>query len=58
MPKHGKGPKDVLYRTYGRWQRGKYQRIPSGIRGSDHKLGHRKTPRQLKFGFEQPSSAR
>lgn len=58
MRKHGKGPKDVLYRTYGRWQRGEYQRIPSGIRGSDHKLSQRKSPKQLKFGFDQPSPTR
>lgn len=58
MPTHGKGPKDVLYRNYGRWQRGKYQRIPSGVRGSDHKLSLRKSSRQLDFGFERPGSAR
>jgi hypothetical protein len=58
MVAHGKGPKDVLYREYGRWQRGRYQRIPSGIRGSGNKLGYRQSRKQLKFGFEQPGAAR
>lgn len=58
MRKHGKGPKDVLYKGYGRWQRGRYQRIPTGVRGSGHKLGFRSSRLQLKLGFEQPGSAR
>jgi hypothetical protein len=58
MGKHGKGPKDVLVKAYGRWQRGQYQRIKITIRGSGHKLGFRSSRHQFKFGFEQPGTAR
>lgn len=51
MVTHGKGPKIVPVRTYGRWQRGYFRRVKTFIRGLDHKLSVRKSIRQLCFGF-------
>lgn len=51
MPKHGKGPKLVLVRRYPRWKSGRRERVGESRRGHDHKLGYRRTPRQLDFGF-------
>jgi hypothetical protein len=52
MRKHGKEPKLVFVRRYPRWQKGKREYVDEFRRGHDHKLGHRKTNKQLDFGFE------
>lgn len=51
MVTHGEGPKDVLVRSYGRWRRGRYERVRSASRGSWHRLRLRFSPHQLHFGF-------
>jgi len=58
MHKHGKGPKDVLVRKHAKWMRGRRIRIETSIRGAGHKLGFRRVPFQLDFGFERPGMAR
>lgn len=42
MQTHGKGPRDVLMKGYGQWQRGRYRRVKTSIRGSRY-------PNQLIF---------
>lgn len=49
MVTHGKGPKDVFVRSYGRWRRGHYERVPSAPRASWHKLRLQSSPDQLAF---------
>lgn len=48
---HGKGPKDVFVRSYGRWRRGRYERVCSAHRGSWHQVSLNPSPDQLDFGF-------
>jgi hypothetical protein len=52
MHNHGKGPKLVRVRRYPRWLRGRREYVDEFRRGHDHKLGHRKTNKQLRFDFE------
>jgi hypothetical protein len=52
MHHHGKGPKLVFVRRHPRWLRGKRKHVEEFRRGHDHPLGHRKTNKQLDFGFE------
>lgn len=58
MLSHGKGPKDVLVRRYPRWKGGKRELVPTALRSVSPKLSHRKSSKQLDFGFEQPGTAR
>jgi hypothetical protein len=58
MQTHGKGPKDVLVRLYARWKRGKRELVPMALRSVSPKLSHRKSSKQLDFGFDQPGVAR
>lgn len=58
MHTHGKGPRDVLVKGYGRWQDGQFRRVRSALRGIRPKLSLRPSRDQLKLGFEQPSPAR
>jgi hypothetical protein len=51
MVDHGDGPKDVFVRSYGRWRKGRYQRVQSALRGSWHRISLRLSPDQLSFGF-------
>ena len=56
---HGKGPKDVLVRTYARWRRGKRERVQTALRASWHRLSLRASKDQLVLGFDdraQPGS--
>ena len=46
---HGKGPKDVFVRSYGRWRYGRYERVGYARRGSQHRLSLRLSPDQLTF---------
>jgi hypothetical protein len=57
MPKHGKGPKDVLVRSYARWKAGKRERVSKALRASWHRLSLRASDGQLVFGFYQSGSA-
>jgi hypothetical protein len=52
MVTHGKGPRLVLVKTYGRWQRGHFRRVKTFIRGLGRKLSLRSSTRQLCFGFD------
>lgn len=51
MVEHGKGPKDVFVRPYGRWRKGRYERVRSAYRGSWHRMRLCLSPEQLHFGF-------
>ena len=51
MVTHGDGPKDVFVRSYGRWRKGRYQRVHSALRGSRHRASLRLSRDQLSFGF-------
>ena len=57
MPKHGKGPKDVLIKRYPRWKRGKREQVRSALRASWHPLSLRASKDQLAFGFFQSGGA-
>ncbi len=48
---HGRGPKDVFVRKYGRWRTGSYERVRDARRGHDGRMSLRKSPDQLDFGF-------
>lgn len=48
---HGKGPKDVFVRKYGRWRFGRYERVRDAHRGSRHQMSLHHSPDQLDFGF-------
>lgn len=56
MPKHGKGPKDVLVKRYPRWRRGKREQVQSALRASWHRLSLRNSKDQLVFGFYQSAT--
>jgi hypothetical protein len=58
MHHHGKGPKDVLVKGYGQWQRGRYRRVKTSIRGLRSKLSIRPSRHQLRLGFDPPGMAR
>jgi len=58
MRSHGKGPKDVLVRRYPRWKRGRRELVSMALRSISPKLSHRKSNKQMDFGFEQPGMAR
>jgi hypothetical protein len=51
MPKHGKGPKDVLVKSYPRWKAGKREWVRSALRASWHRLSLKDSKDQLIFGF-------
>jgi hypothetical protein len=48
---HGRGPKDVFVRQYGRWREGRYERVRDAHRGHSHRMSLRHSPDQLDFGF-------
>jgi hypothetical protein len=58
MHTHGKGPRDVLVKGYGRWQRGRFRRVRDSLRGIRPKLSIRPSRHQLKLGFDPPGVAR
>lgn len=51
MSLHGKGPKDVLVRTYRRWRHGKMERVRQALRSASHKMALRWSEDQLVLGF-------
>lgn len=51
MHHHGKGPKDVLVRSYARWRRGKRQTVRMAHRAAWHRLRLRDSPDQFAFDF-------
>jgi hypothetical protein len=56
MQNHGKGPKDVLVRSYPRWKAGKREWVRSALRASWHRLSLRDSKDQLVFGFYQTAT--
>jgi hypothetical protein len=56
MRKHGKGPKDVLVKSYPRWKAGKRERVSKALRASWHRLSLRDSKDQLVFGFYQSAT--
>jgi hypothetical protein len=57
MHNHGKGPKDVLVKSYPRWKAGKRERVRTALRASWHRLRLRASDDQLVFGFYQSGTA-
>jgi hypothetical protein len=57
MPKHGKGPKDVLVRKHARWVKGERKRVGSHKRGADPIPASKLSDLQFAFGFDQPGTA-
>jgi hypothetical protein len=51
MATYGKGPKDVLVKSYARWKAGKRERVSQAFRASWHRLSLRASDDQLVFGF-------
>ena len=49
MRKRGWGPKCVLVRRYGRWQRGYFRQVLKHLRGEDPQRCCRPAPEQLSF---------
>jgi len=52
MWKHGKGPKDVLVKRYGRWSRGKREEVQQALRSNRMVLSLRRSKDQLSFCFD------
>lgn len=48
---HGRGPKDVFVRKYGRWRFGRYEHVRDAHRAASNRLSLRQSPNQLDFGF-------
>lgn len=53
MHYHGKGPKDVLVKSYRRWKAGKREWVRQAHRSSWHPDSLRDSKDQLVFGFYQ-----
>ena len=51
MVRHGRGPKWIAVRRYGRWLRGRYRGVREHLRGNDPQGRHLPSDKQLDFGF-------